>query len=159
MMTTNDDGYAVRQVQSLSGRSRPSRTAWWPARALQTKGRPRDVRLPVASPLRRSDEVDDLALVPSINAEILAINSEYLAASMQLSHDDDRSVGHVHSIVTRHQRPDTRPVRRHVELQAKRATFEKLEQRIHVDAVFAEEVRNFGQHGLARHHRRRHLLH
>src|SRR5438132_9906074 len=144
MMTTDDDGYAVRQVESLSGRSRPSRTAPWPARALQTKGRPRDVRLPVASPLRRRDEVDDLALVPSIDAEILAIHREYLAAGMQLTHHDDRTVGQVHSIVTRHQRPDTRPVRRHVERQAKRATFEKLEQRIHLEAVFAEEVSNFG---------------
>jgi len=106
-----------------------------------------------------SDEIDHLAIVPSIHAEVSAIDGQHLGSGMQLGHDDDRRVGQIHLLVSRHQRSNARPVRREIELQPNCFAFEQLEQGIDRETILAQKVYNFSEYRFANEHGSLHLLH
>jgi len=106
-----------------------------------------------------SDEVDHLAVVAPVDAEVLAIDGEDLAARLTLGQNDNRGVGEIHLVVARHERAETGPVGVDHELDAENAAFEQLEQGIDVHVVGTEEVRDFRQNRLGGEHGGTHLLH
>lgn len=49
-------------------------------------------------PRRRRDEIDGLAVVAAVDAEVLPVHGEDLAAGVLLGHDDDGGIGQIHRL-------------------------------------------------------------
>jgi hypothetical protein len=108
---------------------------------------------------RRSDKINHLPVVPSIDAEVLTVDGEHLGARVPLAHNDNRRVGQIHLVIARHKSAEPRPMFRNLQVQPNRAALEQLKQRIDVHAVCTQEVRHLGEDRLRRQHRGTRLLH
>ena len=79
----------------------------------------------------RADEVDHLAIIPSVHTEVPTIDGKHLGSGMQLGHDDDRCIGKVHLAITRHRGPDAGPMGREIEGRLDGFALQQLKQGIH----------------------------
>ena len=108
---------------------------------------------------RGSYEINHLPVVSSIDAEVGAVDSEYLGAWVPLAHYDNRCVGQIHLLVACHKGAEPRPVCRNREVHPNRVALEQLKQRIDVQPIGTQKVCHLGEDRLRRQHRGTHLLH
>ena len=84
---------------------------------------------------RGGHEINHLPVVSSIDAEVGAVDSEYLGAWVPLAHYDNRCVGQIHLLVACHKGAEPLPVCRNLQVHANCIALEQLKQRIDVHPI------------------------
>src|SRR5579872_718138 len=108
---------------------------------------------------RRSDKVDHLPVILSINSKVGAVNGEYLGTWVTLAKSNNRRIRQIHGGVTGHQDAQPWPVGRKLEIQPHCVALEQLKQRVDIRTIGAQEVGCFGHDRLSSQNRGTHLSH